>query len=108
MPILKLKSIEAQKACAVSKALINELQELLQCPRDYFTIEIIQSKFIADGEFVQGPAMVEVSWFDRGQEVQDTAAKIITKHINSAGYKNVDVIFHPLEKSRYYENGEHF
>lgn len=52
--------------------------------------------------------MVDVFWFDRGQEIQDKAAKIITKHINSIGYKSVDVIFHPLDKMKYYENGEHF
>lgn len=52
--------------------------------------------------------MVDVSWFDRGQEVQDAAANIITKYINSIGYKNVDVIFHCLEKNRYYEDGENF
>lgn len=108
MPVLRLKSIEDKKACAVSKALIDELQELLKCPRDYFSIELVQSKFIEDGEFVNGPPMVEISWFDRGQELQDTVAKIITKYINSVGYKDVDVIFHHLEKSRYYENGEHF
>jgi hypothetical protein len=108
MPVLRLKSIEDKRACAVSMVLIDELQELLQCPRNYFSIELVQSKFIFDGEFVQGLPIVEVSWFDRGQEIQDAAAKIITKHINSAGYENVDVIFHHLEKSRYYENGEHF
>lgn len=108
MPLLRLKSIEDQKACAISKALIDDLQELLQCPRDYFSIELVQSKFIAEGKFIDGPPTVEISWFDRGQDTQDTAAKIITKHINSVGYNNVDVIFHHLEKSRYYENGEHF
>jgi len=108
MPVLKLKSIKDQKACAISKSLIDELQELLQCPRDYFSIELVESKFIMDGEFVDGPPIVEVSWFDRGQVVQDTAAKIITKYLNSVGYKSVDVIFHHLEESSYYENGEHF
>nr|WP_312292339.1 DUF1904 family protein [Clostridium chromiireducens] len=108
MPVLRLRSVDENKACAISKALIDELQELLQCPRDYFSIELVQSKFIADGEFALGYPMVDVSLFDRGQEVQDTAAKIITKYINSIGYESVDVIFHNLEKSRYYENGEHF
>lgn len=108
MPILRLRSIDDNKACTISKALIDELQELLQCPREYFSIELIRSGFVAEGELVDGPPMVEVSWFDRGQEVQDTAAKIITRYINSVGYKNVDVIFHHLNKSRYYENGEHF
>jgi hypothetical protein len=108
MPLLRLKSIDAKKACTISKALIDELQELLQCPRDYFNIEIIQSLFIKDGEFVGGNPEVEVSWFDRGQEIQDQTAKIITKYINQIGYKNLDVIFEVLEKNRYYENGEHF
>jgi hypothetical protein len=108
MPALKLKSIDENKAISISKQLIDELQELIQCPREYFSIELVQSKFIMDGMFVEGPQMVDVSWFDRGQEVQDKAAKIITKHINSIGYKNVDIIFHSLEKDKYYENGEHF
>lgn len=108
MPLLRLKSVEDQKACSISKALIDDLEELLQCPRNYFSIELVQSKFIAEGKFTDGSPIVEISWFDRGQAVQDTAAKIITKHINSVGYNNVDVIFHHLEKSRYYENGEHF
>jgi hypothetical protein len=108
MPALKLKAIDENKALSVSKQLIDELQELIQCPRDYFSIELVQSKFIMDGIFVEGPQMVDVYWFDRGQETQDKAAKIITKYINSIGYKSVDIIFYSLEKDKYYENGEHF
>jgi len=108
MPALRLKAIDAKEASTVSKELVDELQALIQCPRDYFSIEVVQSKFIMDGMFVEGPAMVDVMWFDRGQDVQDKAAKIITKHINSIGYKSVDVIFHPLDAKKYYENGEHF
>jgi hypothetical protein len=108
MPALKLIAIDGKKALTISKELIDELQELMQCPRDYFSIEVAQSKYIMDGKFVGGPQMVEVYWFDRGQEIQDKAAKIITKHVHSIGYKSVDVIFHPLDKNKYYENGEHF
>jgi hypothetical protein len=108
MPALKFKSIDAKKTCTISKELIDELQALLQCPRDYFSIEVVQSLFIMDGEFVNGSPVVEVSWFDRGQDVQDKAAKIITKYINSIDCPNVDVIFYKLEESSYYENGEHF
>jgi len=107
MPALKLKSIEPQKAITISKALIDELQETIQCPRDLFTIELVQSPFIKDGEYVEGPAVAEMSWFDRGQETQDKVAKIITKYIKSIGYENVDVIFNILEKIKYYENGKH-
>lgn len=108
MPALRLKSIQGKKACTISKELIDELQELIQCPREYFSIEVDPSLFIIDGEFVEGSPVVEVFWFDRGQEIQDKAAKIITKSVNSIGYISVDVIFHYLDKSRYYENGEHF
>lgn len=108
MPALRLKSIDSKRALSISKTLIDELQKLIQCPRDYFSIEVALSSFIKDGEFVEGPPEVEVFWFDREQEVQDKTAKIITKYINSIGYESVDVIFHTLEESRYYENGEHF
>lgn len=108
MPALKLKGIDAKKALTISKVLVDELRDLIQCPRDYFSIEVVQSKYIMDGMFVGGPAMVDVMWFDRGQDVQDKAAEIITKHINSIGCKSVDVIFHPLDEKKYYENGEHF
>ena len=108
MPALILKAINENKVLTISKELIDELQELIQCPRDYFSIEVTQSKFVMDGKFVEGPPMVDVLWFDRGQEIQDSAAEIITKYINSIGYKNVDVIFHVLNGKNYYENGEHF
>lgn len=108
MPIIKLKAIELKKALEISKELIDELQELVKCPRDYFNLSVDTATYIRDGKIVEGPTMVEVSWFDRGQEVQYKAAKIITKYINLVGYENVDVIFFPLNKSNYYENGEHF
>lgn len=108
MPSLKLKEIEVKKALEISKDLVDELQEVIKCPRDYFTISVDKGIYISDGEIISGLAVVEVYWFDRGQEVQDKAAKVITKYIHSIGYENVDVIFFVLEESRYYENGEHF
>lgn len=108
MPTLKLRGIEAEKVRTVSKNLIDELQQLLQCPREYFSLEAVQAVYIFDGEFVKGWPAVEVYWFERPQEVQDKAAEIITNYIHSIGYENVDVIFTLLDKSRYYENGEHF
>lgn len=108
MPALKFKGIEVEKLRSSSKGLVDELEQLLQCPRSYFTLEVTQSIFVRDGELVEGSPVVEVAWFDRGQQVQDEAAKIITKYVNVMGYKEVDVIFLNLEKNRYYENGEHF
>lgn len=108
MPRIKIKGIKVEDICTVSKELIDELETLLTCPRDYFSLEHVNSTFIKDGEIVSGYPFVEVAWFDRGQEIQDKAAKIITKFFNSVGYENLDIIFIMLKKESYYENGEHF
>ncbi|GIM27609.1 hypothetical protein CPJCM30710_02750 [Clostridium polyendosporum] len=108
MPILRLRAIEPKKICTISTELIDELQQLIKCPRESFTLEVVQSLFIKDGEFVDGNPLVEISWFDRGQEIQDKTALIVTKYVNSMGYKDVDVIFKALDKNKYYENGKHF
>jgi hypothetical protein len=108
MPILKFNGVEAKKICTISKELVDELENLLQCPREYFSLEVVQSLCIKDGNFVDISPRIEVAWFDRGQELQNQAAKIITKHVNSIEYPNVDVVFISLEKLKYYENGNHF
>lgn len=107
MPMLKIKGIEKPEIIKESTTLIDELQDLIGCPRDYFTIEVISNEYIRDGSFTAPPALIEVAWFDRGQEIQDRAAKIITQHFKSDD-KGLDVIFHSLKNNCYYENGEHF
>ena len=108
MPMLKFKAIEIESVCKISKKLVDELQELIQCPRDYFSLTVDRAIYVKDGEIAKGDPVVEVSWFDRGQDIQNEAAKIITRYVNSVKYPNVDVIFFSLDKSKYYENGEHF
>jgi hypothetical protein len=108
MPLLRFRAIEAQDICTISASLVDDLQALLQCPRDYFTLEAIQSIFIKDGGFTNGSPVIEIAWFDRGQEVQDKVAEIVTNYMKSVGYNNLDVIFTKLDENKYYENGKHF
>jgi hypothetical protein len=108
MPQLNIRGVETNDICKISVGMVQEMLELLECPKEYFTLECINSTYIMDGEIVKACPTVEVAWFDRGQEVQDTMAKIVTKFIHLAGYSDVDVIFTVLEEKRYYENGEHF
>ncbi|MBP1744915.1 MAG: hypothetical protein H6Q58_1893 [Firmicutes bacterium] len=108
MPQLKIRGVEVEKICSFSKNLIDELEDIINCPRSYFTIEHISSTFIADGSVTKSYPFVEVSWFDRGQEVQDKTALAITKAVQCAGYENVDVVFTALKENEYYENGNHF
>lgn len=91
----------------ISTQMVNELEEIIGCPRDYFRIELVDSTLIRDSDIVTGCPLVQVNWFDRGQEVQDKVALSITKNIQDVGYEQVEIFFIVLERSRYYENGTH-
>lgn len=108
MPHIRVRGMELEQLKKVSKEMIDDLQSIIECPRDYFTLEYIHSTFIFDGEVSKGYPFIEVLWFDRGQEVQDRAASSITDRVKKFGYEDVCVIFTDLPKHKYYENGQHF
>lgn len=108
MPQLKVIGMEVDKVMNISKALIDDLEALIGCPRDYFSIECVNSTSIMDGRIISGYPIIEIGWFDRGQEIQDLVAKVVTNYVKEQGYSTVDVIFNVFKKTCYYENGEHF
>lgn len=108
MPQLTFKGISRQAVLDMSESLVDDLEVILNVPREYFTIEHVDSFFIKDGQRAEDYPLVFVAWFDRGEDMQNNTARTITAYVHNAGYKNVDVIFTTLERSKYYENGEHF
>ncbi|WP_042277148.1 DUF1904 domain-containing protein [[Clostridium] dakarense] len=109
MPQIKIRGIHENEILKISENMIDNLVEAVKCPRDYFEIECIKSVAIRDGKIAEVYPFVEIAWFDRGQEVQDTVAKIITDSIrNNLSVENMDLAFTVFEKEKYYENGEHF
>lgn len=109
MPQIKIRGIHENDICKISEKMIDELVEAVKCPRDYFEIECIKSVAIRNGQLEEVYPFIEVAWFDRGQEVQDIVANIITDSIrNNLDVKSMDLAFTVFEKEKYYENGEHF
>ncbi|MHC1685812.1 MAG: DUF1904 domain-containing protein [Clostridiaceae bacterium] len=109
MPQLIVRGIKPEEVCKVSEKAIDEMVEVVKCPRDYFVIECIQSVGIKDGKVTESIPFIEVAWFDRGQEIQDQVAKIIDSNFRGGlNIENLDVIFTVLKEEKYYENGEHF
>lgn len=108
MPQIIIKGMKKEDVKVVSKDLVDELQNIVECPRDYFTLEVPETIYISDGDEIAGNPLIQVKWFDRGQEVQDRVAAAITSHIRQVGYQQVEIFFILLEKNRYYENGEHY
>jgi len=107
MPNMIIKGMSLTDVKKISKAMIDELEIVVNCPREYFTLEVVENNFIIDGNLVIKDPFIQVNWFDRGQEVQDKTAATITKHVENAGYKEVEVFFMILERNNYYENGKH-
>lgn len=105
---MKFNGIHKDDIRFVSIALVDSLESLLKCPRNYFVLEIIDNTYVFEGKYVTCTPMIEVYWFDRGQEVQDQYAAILNEKIQKCGYENVDICFFPLIPNNYYENGIHF
>lgn len=108
MPQLIVRGMQREDVLSISRKLVDELQSTINCPREYFTIEVIGSEFIFDGAESAAYPFIQLNWFDRGQEVQDQVAETITRAVQSKGYENVDVFFVVLDEKKYYENGKHF
>lgn len=111
MPHLRFRAIAFDTVKHLSTALVDDLQPLMKCPREDFTLEHIPASFIFDGEVSDAYPFVEVFWFDRGQEAQDRVAAVITAAIRTAVADNnqdVAVIFTALTHSAYYDNGQHY
>ncbi len=108
MPQLVIKGMENEQIKKISKPLVDELHEIIGCPRDYFTIEAVNSVFIMDGELQSVTPLIQVNWFDRGQQVQDRVAAAIYRHIAGIGFSQVETFFVVLQENNYYENGQHY
>lgn len=108
MPQIIIKGMDVNKLKEISRPLVDELQEIIGCPRDYFTIEAVVNPFIMDGQETQITPLVQVNWFDRGQAVQDKTAAAIYRHVKTVGYSHVETFFIALEEANYYENEKHY
>lgn len=108
MPQIRFRGLNSKDVKAISKELVNNLTNIIGCPRNYFILEVVNSTFIHDGSEVDGYPFVEVAWFDRGQEIRDKTAVEITRAVKAVIDGDVDVAFINYKEDSYYENGKHF
>jgi hypothetical protein len=108
MPQLIFKGISVNQVKSISSGLLSELANLCECEVDNFTLEVPQSIFLFNEKEISPFPFIEVKWFDRGQEIQDQFANIITKHIHSLDIPEVEVAFTVFLENGYYYNGKHF
>lgn len=109
MPHLRIHALEKNQVAQLSQELIPVLAQATNTAADHFTVEHIPSSYFVAGQAAYGDPFCEVLWFDRGQAMQDQVAIAITEQIKKIQPdKDAVVVFTPLAKSSYYENGSHF
>ena len=109
MPHIRIRALEESVVKELSKNLPEPLAQVMKTTSDNFSFEKVSTQFFAMGEASDGDPLIEVSWFDRGQEVQNQCAEIIYKTVDKLVQKPyISVVFIPLPQSQYYENGKHF
>ncbi len=108
MPQLIFKGVKTNVIKEISTKLVNDLSLITDTPRDYFTLECIETQFIFDGNSAELYPLIEVKWFDRGQSCKDRVAGFIDKALKPYGYDTTEIFFTVLEKEDYYENGIHY
>ena len=106
LPHLVIRGVSIEEMKRISKLLVGELAEICECGTDNFTFEVPHSTFVFDGEEIPAFPLIEVKWFERGQETRDQFAQSVTKHIMSTGVDEVEVVFIPFSEPAYYINGE--
>ncbi len=110
MPHLRFRGIAREPLARLSGQLVQDLSTLTGAPVAHFTLELVASEFIIAGQTVPGYPFVELMWFDRGQEVQDQAAQLITRAVKAqlGDAQDVAVVVLPLARTAYYDNGQHY
>lgn len=109
MPHLRMRALTPDHVASLSQTLCQPLAAAMATSEDNFTFEAIPTTFFAEGNKTNSYPFIEVLWFERPQEVQNQAARIITEQVKALTQAaDVVVVFIALNRQAYYENGEHF
>lgn len=109
MPHLRFRALEPTQVQALSKSLPAPLARAMETTTDNFSFELINTQYFQDGQKTTSYPFVEVLWFARNINAQTLSAEIITAQVRAqTGAVDIAVVFIPLEKQDYFENGKSF
>ncbi len=108
MPQLKFKGLKIEEVKNLSSTLSVKLGEIMDTESDWFLFEHVNTTTFVNGIELKGSIMIDIYWFDRGQEIKNQSAKAIHNTILNLGYENIEIVFHELKANDYFENGEHY
>lgn len=107
MPHLKIRGVSRDALMQQSTELVDGLTAIVGCPRDWFTVEHQETKYIVDGRLTDGYAFCEVYWFERDDETKHKVGEYIIGQLKKMhNHGDCCVIFFPMKGSDYCDNGE--
>ncbi|MGL4251705.1 MAG: DUF1904 family protein [Aeromonas sp.] len=110
MPHLRFRAVSFDTLKEISTPLLADLCALTGGKPEFVTMERVESHWVRDGVLESGFPFVELHWFERPQEMQDAAARLITDHLKQVLGEQTYVVVQVLSivSSAYYSNGEHY
>lgn len=110
MPHIRIRGMTLEQTQQLSQGLNEALADIIKTSADNFTVECISSQYVHNGTLSQGYPFIEILWFARSQEIKNQCATLITNRVKQLMGPTTDVavVFIPLDKSDYFENGTHF
>ena len=103
MPQLILKGIRAEKVQQLAPQLIETISRLVDCPEDWVTVELCESKFYDKNGPTEQYPILQVWWYQRPLAVQNQVAKELSDILPAEGFAMVQVSFHLFAEMDYYE-----
>lgn len=109
VPHIRIRSVSEKNVQALSKKLPKDLAKAMETTEDNFSFELISTKYFSNGKAKKSYPYIEVHWFERTQEIKQRSANIITDLVRSlTKAEDIAVVFTPIQKSDYFENGKSF
>lgn len=106
MPHLVVRGVSSDSLQSVAPVLVGQLAELCECGTDNFTVSGLHTTIAWGGSPEDPPfAFVEVGWFERGNDIRDRFARLVTESLVPLGFAEVEVVFVAYREEAYYING---
>ncbi|MBF0713288.1 DUF1904 family protein [Gemella sp. GH3] len=96
MPRIVVRGMEKEDLKKVDIELLDNISEIIQRPKDTFTLDLINSVAISDGKEISR-VYIEISWKNRSTEVCEQVAKTINSTLSNIGYNKVYVYFKDID-----------
>lgn len=96
MPRIIARGFKKEDLKKVSAELFDTVAEIIERPREAFTLDLIESVAILDGEEISR-ANLEIGWVHRPVEVCEKVATAVNELFKPLGYETVMISFKDID-----------